>query len=100
MLDDIVEKVAEVVIEAGAIDVLVADTPAKIKDAWAARSSFLEAIEAETELLDECDVVVPINKIAKYINFVNREGENYDFSVKSFDMQEMEIYTSMLVQIV
>lgn len=84
MLDDIVEKAAEVVIEAGAIDVLVADTPAKIKDAWAARSSFLEAIEAETELLDECDVVVPINKIAKYINFVNREGENYDFSVKSF----------------
>ncbi|EGY80528.1 FAD-binding oxidoreductase [Peptoniphilus indolicus] len=84
MLDDIVEKAAEVVIEAGAIDVLVADTPAKIKDAWAARSSFLEAIEAETELLDECDVVVPINKIAKYINFVNKEGENYDFSVKSF----------------
>lgn len=84
MLDDIVEKAAEVVIESGAIDVLVADTPAKIKDAWAARSSFLEAIEAETELLDECDVVVPINKIAKYINFVNREGENYDFSVKSF----------------
>lgn len=84
MLDDIVEKAAEVVIEAGAIDVLVADTPAKIKDAWAARSSFLEAIEAETELLDECDVVVPINKIAKYINFVNKEGEHYDFSVKSF----------------
>lgn len=84
ILDDIVEKAAEVVLEAGAIDVLIADTPAKIKDAWAARSSFLEAIEAETVLLDECDVVVPINKIAKYINFVNKEGEKYDFTVKSF----------------
>lgn len=50
--------------EAGALDVLVADTPAKKKDAWAARSSFLEAIEAETKLLDECDVVVPVNQIA------------------------------------
>lgn len=59
-LEEITEKAAEVVLEAGAIDVLVADTPAKKKDAWAARSSFLEAIEAETKLLDECDVVVPV----------------------------------------
>ena len=41
-LEEITEKAAEVVLEAGAIDVLVADTPAKKKDAWAARSSFLE----------------------------------------------------------
>ncbi len=48
-LESVVEKAAEVVLEAGAIDVLIADTPAKKKDAWAARSSFLEAIEAETK---------------------------------------------------
>ena len=54
-------------LDAGAMDVLVADTPAKIKDAWAARSSFLEAIMHETKLLDECDVVVPVNKIADYM---------------------------------
>src|SRR5699024_9628594 len=62
-LNDLIEQTGELVLEAGAIDVLVADTPAKIKDAWAARSSFLEAIMAETKLLDECDVVVPVNKI-------------------------------------
>lgn len=83
-LEAITEKAAEVVLEAGALDVLVADTPAKKKDAWAARSSFLEAIEAETKLLDECDVVVPVNQIAPYLNYVNSVGENYDFSVKSF----------------
>lgn len=67
-----------------AIDVLVADTPAKKKDAWAARSSFLEAIEAETKLLDECDVVVPVNQIAPYLTFVKSLEEKYDFTIKSF----------------
>ena len=69
-LEELTEQAAEVVLDAGAVDVLVADTPAKKKDAWAARSSFLEAIEAETKLLDECDVVVPVNQIAKYLTYV------------------------------
>ena len=43
-LEELTEQAAEVVLDAGAVDVLVADTPAKKKDAWAARSSFLEAI--------------------------------------------------------
>ena len=68
-LNNLIEQASEIVLDAGAIDVLVADTPAKIKDAWAARSSFLEAIMAETKLLDECDVVVPVNKIASYLVF-------------------------------
>lgn len=84
MLEVVTEKAAEVVLECGAIDVLVADTPTKKKDAWAARSSFLEAIDAETKLLDECDVVVPVNKIAEYVKYVYKVGEKYDFEVKSF----------------
>ena len=83
-LEELTEQAAEVVLEAGAVDVLVADTPAKKKDAWAARSSFLEAIEAETKLLDECDVVVPVNQIAKYLTYVKGVSEKYDFAVKSF----------------
>ena len=83
-LEAITEKAAEVVLECGAVDVLVADTPTKKKDAWAARSSFLEAIEAETKLLDECDVVVPVNQIAKYMKYVYDFGSKFDFTVKSF----------------
>lgn len=83
-LEELSERAAEVVFEAGALDVLVADTPAKKKDAWAARSTFLEAIEAETKLLDECDVVVPVNKIAPYLTFVKSLSDNYDFEIKSF----------------
>lgn len=83
-LDEIIEKASEVVLEAGALDVLVADTPALKKDAWAARSSFLEAIEAQTKLLDECDVVVPTSKIAKYLNYIKSIEADYGFEVKSF----------------
>lgn len=83
-VDALIEEAAELVLEAGAMDVLVADTSSKIKDAWAARSSFLEAIMEETKLLDECDVVVPVNKIAGYLAFVNKTGEECGLEIKSF----------------
>ena len=91
-LEEITEKAAEVVLEAGAIDVLVADTPAKKKDAWAARSSFLEAIEAETKLLDECDVVVPVNQIAPYTikSFGHAGDGNLHIYACANDMDEAE----------
>ena len=84
LIDNTLEQAAEVLVDNGAIDVLVADTPNSIRDAWAARSSFLEAIETQNKLLDECDVVVPVTKIAEYINFVNKESGSYMFNVKSF----------------
>lgn len=83
-VDALVEQAAELLVEAGAMDVLVADTPAKIKDAWAARSSFLEAIMEETKLLDECDVVVPMNQIADYLEFANKTGAECGLVIKSF----------------
>ena len=83
-IDAIVEQAAEMVLEAGALDVLVADTPAKMKDAWAARSSFLEGIEEQTKLLDECDVVVPVSRIADFVGYFKSIEPNYGFKVKSF----------------
>lgn len=83
-LMELVEKACDLVLEQGAMDVLVADTPARIRDAWAARSSFLEAIEAETKLLDECDVVVPVNKIATFLTFAKQCGEECGLVIKSF----------------
>ena len=89
-LEEIIEQASEIVFENGAIDVLVADTPAKIKDAWAARSSFLEAIKSESnwkdglELIDECDVVVPLDKIAPYVEYVYGVGEKLGLRVESF----------------
>jgi glycolate oxidase len=83
-LDSIIESSSEMLLEEGALDVLVADTPPKLKDVWAARSSFLDGIEEQTKLLDECDVVVPVNKIAPYVMYVNSIKKDYDFEVKYF----------------
>lgn len=89
-LEVIMEQAAEIALENGALDVIVADTPPKIKDVWAARSSFLEAIKHETnwkdglELLDECDVVVPLDQIAPYVEFVYATGEKLGLQVESF----------------
>ena len=83
-LMDLVEKASDLVLEEGAMDVLVADTPARIKDAWAARSSFLEAIEAETKLLDECDVVVPVDQIPEFLTFAKELADECGLVIKSF----------------
>jgi len=83
-LDAVIERASEVVLEAGAIDVLVADTPALKRDAWSARSSFLEAIMADTKLLDECDVVVPVTQIAPFLVYVKGLEAEAGLSVKSF----------------
>ena len=83
-VENMIDQAAELVMEAGAVNFLIADTPTRIKDAWAARSSFLEAIMEETKLLDECDVVVPVNKIAEYLSFVNKTGEECGLIIRSF----------------
>ena len=76
-LEEISEKASEILFEEGAIDILVADTPELKKNAWAARGSFLEAIQADTTELDECDVVVPISNIASYLEYVNSLQDKY-----------------------
>ena len=83
-IDTLVEKAADLVLDHGALDVLVADTPSKMKDAWAARSSFLEGIEEQTKLLDECDVVVPTSRIADFVGYVKSIEPEFGFAVKSF----------------
>ncbi len=92
-VDALIEEAAELVLEAGAMDVLVADTPGKIKDAWAAHHSFLEAIMEETKLLDECDVVVPVNKIAEYLAFVIKQEKDADWRLNLSDMPATVICT-------
>ena len=51
----------------GAYDTLVVWTDGLKMDVWAARSAFLTVIEADTKLLDEMDVVVPVDRIAEFL---------------------------------
>ncbi len=68
----------------GALDVLIVDTAERKEDVWKARGAFLEAIKASTTEMDECDVVVPRNRIADYIKFTHELSEKYNVRIPSF----------------
>ena len=74
-------KIAE---QTGAYDTLVIWTDTLKKDVWAARSAFLTVIEAQSKLLDEMDVVVPVDKIAPFLVFVHEQADQYGVYIKSF----------------
>lgn len=70
-LDAILERAADVFLENGALDVMVYDTPDGLRNAWLVRGSCLEALLADFKLMDECDVVVPIPRIAELVNYAD-----------------------------
>lgn len=78
------DRLAEVAERAGAFDVLVVWTDNLKKDVWAARSAFLTAIEADSKLLDEMDVVVPVDCIAEFLAFARAEAEKNGLRLRAF----------------
>jgi len=77
-------KVATLCIEKGAIDGYFVDTDERKKSVWNARGAFLEAIKASTDLMDECDVVVPKSKIADFIKYTHEVGKQVGIRIPSF----------------
>ena len=78
------ERLSQVAEQAGAYDVLVVWTDGLKKEVWAARSAFLTVIEAETRLLDEMDVVVPVDRIAEFLVYSHDVAEEYGIRLRSF----------------
>ena len=78
------ETLAEIGDELGAFNTLVLSHPDDKRAVWAARSAFLTVIEADTEHLDEMDVVVPVGKVAEFLEHVHQIGEKYGVGIRSF----------------
>lgn len=78
------EVVADICLEAGAIDVLISETQERQESIWSARGAFLEAIKSSTTEMDECDVVVPRNRIAEFVKYSNDLKDEFDIRIKSF----------------
>lgn len=78
------DRLGEVAAEVGAYDVLVVWTEGLKKDVWAARSAFLTVIEAETKLLDEMDVVVPVDRIAEFLVYCHDVAAEQNVRLRSF----------------
>lgn len=77
-------EAAEVCLENGAVDVFVADTRERSEKLWDARGAFLEAIKASTDGLDECDVVVPRSRIARFVEFTKEVKARHEIRILNF----------------
>lgn len=78
------EKVAHICLDSGAFDVLISNTQERQESIWKARGAFLEAIKASTTEMDECDVVVPRNKIAEFVKFADDLQHKCNIRIKGF----------------
>lgn len=76
--------VAELCLDLGALDAYIVDTDERKKSVWSARGAFLEAIKASTTEMDECDVVVPGNKVDEFIKFTHQLADEYNVRIPSF----------------
>ena len=83
-VEKVYEQVAHVCLDAGAMDVFISDTDERNESIWSARNAFLEAIKASTTEMDECDVVVPRNFVADYINYTKAVEKQLDVRIASF----------------
>ncbi|AVQ44678.1 FAD-binding oxidoreductase [Clostridium botulinum] len=78
------EKVANICLEEGALDVYISDTDERKEAVWSARGAFLEAVKASTTEMDECDVVVPRNKVASFVKYTDELQDQFDVRIRSF----------------
>lgn len=78
------DSVARICLDAGACDVFISDTQERQEAIWSARGAFLEAIKSSTPEMDECDVVVPGNSIAEFLNYVNKLEKDFKIRIRSF----------------
>ncbi|MTI94592.1 MAG: FAD-binding protein [Firmicutes bacterium] len=83
-IEKIYDDVAKLLLEHGAIDVFIANTAERQEAIWEARGAFLEAIKSSTASLDECDVVVPKDRVAEFVKFAHQLEAEYGVRIRSF----------------
>ena len=78
------QEVADLCLEHGALDVFIVDTQERKQSVWNARGAFLEAIKASTTQMDECDVVVPRDRVADFIKYTHEVAGILNLRIPSF----------------
>ncbi len=76
--------IADICFGHGGRDLLIVDTEERKESVWSARSAFLEAIKASTSEMDECDVVVPKDRIADFLMYTDELKIKHNIRIKSF----------------
>ena len=78
------DDTAQICLEQGAIDILIADTDERSESIWKARGAFLEAIKSSTTAMDEVDVVVPRSHVNDFVEFVHGLQKEIGVRIKLF----------------
>lgn len=78
------DYIADICLAAGAKDVFISNTEERQESIWNARGAFLEAIKSSTGGMDECDVVLPIDRICEFITFTKLLAEQNSVRIRSF----------------
>lgn len=78
------DSVAQICLEQGALDLLIADTDERAESIWKARGAFLEAIKGSTTMMDEVDVVVPRSRVNEFVEFIHELRNEMGIRIKSF----------------
>ena len=78
------DDTAQICLEQGAIDILIADTDERSESIWKARGAFLEAIKSSTSAMDEVDVVVPRSHVNDFVEFVHGLQKEIGVRIKLF----------------
>ncbi len=74
---------AEACLSSCADDVLIASSKEQEKTIWDCRADFLAAVKSGSEV-DECDVVVPRNRIAEFVEYSKKVSSEVDIRIDSF----------------
>ncbi|WP_196593330.1 FAD-binding oxidoreductase [Pectinatus sottacetonis] len=78
------DKVAQICLDEGAIDLLIADTDERAEAIWKARGAFLEAIKSSTTMMDEVDVVVPRSLVNTFVEYIHELQNEMGIRIKCF----------------
>jgi len=81
-LGRLTDQIADVVLENGAIDVFVADTPSKQDEVLKIRSEIYEAIKKET--VDILDICVPRSEISGHVRKIQEVAKKYNLWLPVF----------------
>ncbi len=76
-------RAGEVLLEAGALDAMLADTPAKARDLWTVRKCLGEAVKQQAAYI-ECDTAVPPDKVPDLLRGVRAVAAEYDIRQISY----------------
>jgi glycolate oxidase len=78
------DGVAQICLDQGAVDLLIADTDERSDSIWKARGAFLEAIKSSTSAMDEVDVVVPRSHVNEFVEYIHGLQKELGMRIKCF----------------